>query len=55
VTGLVTDGTPEGLGEAFARLDADRDLAARLGAAGRARAEALGWSDVVAQLLAPVS
>lgn len=55
VTGLVTDGTPEGLGEAFDRLDADRDLAARLGAAGRARAEALGWSDVVTQLLAPVS
>lgn len=55
VTGLVTDGTPEGLGDAFDRLDADRALAARLGAAGRARAEALGWSETVAQLLAPVS
>lgn len=55
VTGLVTDGTPEGLGDAFDRLDADRALAARLGAAGRARAESLGWSETVAQLLAPVS
>ncbi len=55
VTGLVTDGTPEALGEAFDRLDADRDLAARLGAAGRERAAALGWSETVAQLLAPVS
>ncbi|HEV7721768.1 MAG TPA: glycosyltransferase family 4 protein, partial [Iamia sp.] len=55
VTGLVTDGTPEGLGEAFDRLDGDRDLAARMGAAGRARAEALGWGAVVDQLLAPVS
>jgi len=52
VTGLVTDGTPEGLGEAFDRLDADRELAAQMGRAGRARAEALGWDHVVATLLA---
>lgn len=52
VTGLVTDGTPEALGEAFDRLDADRDLAARMGRAGRARAEALGWEHVVQTLLA---
>lgn len=55
VTGLVTDGSPEGLGEAFDRLDADRDLARRLGEAGRKRAEALSWSTVVDRLLAPVS
>lgn len=54
VTGLVTDGSPEALGDAFDRLDGDRDLAARLGAAGRARAEALGWATVVDRLLAPV-
>ncbi len=55
VTGLVTDGSPEALGEAFDRLDADRDLAGRMGQAGRARAEALSWSTVVDRLLAPVS
>ncbi len=50
-TGLVTDGSPEALGAAVDRLAADRDLAARMGAAGRARAAALGWPQVVDRLL----
>jgi glycosyltransferase involved in cell wall biosynthesis len=50
VTGLVTDPTPEGVAAAIDRLAGDRDLARRLGAAGRERAAALGWDAVVARL-----
>ena len=51
VTGLVTDGSPEQVAGAVARLDADRGLARRLGEAGRRRASGLGWDDVVDALL----
>jgi glycosyltransferase involved in cell wall biosynthesis len=50
VTGLVTDGSPGGVAAAIDRLAADRELAHKLGAAGRERATALGWDDVVARL-----
>jgi glycosyltransferase involved in cell wall biosynthesis len=50
VTGLVTDPTPEAVAAAIDRLAGDRELARRLGAAGRARAAALGWDAVVARL-----
>ena len=50
VSGLVTDGTPEGVGEALARLDADRAWAARLGEEGRRRVTDLDWTHVVATL-----
>jgi glycosyltransferase involved in cell wall biosynthesis len=52
VTGLVTDGTPGGVAAAIDRLAADRELAHKLGAAGRERAAALGWDDVVTRLTA---
>jgi len=51
VTGLVTDGTPQGMADAIDRLAADADLAAGLGAAGRARAEKLSWAAVVETLV----
>ncbi|WCO65505.1 glycosyltransferase family 4 protein [Iamia majanohamensis] len=50
-TGIVTDGSPEELGAAVDRLAGDRELAARMGAAGRERADALGWPEVVERLL----
>ena len=50
VTGLVTDGTARGLGAAIDRLAADPDLAARLGAAARARVADLAWDRVVGAL-----
>lgn len=50
-TGIVTDGSPEALGAAVDRLATDRDLAARMGAAGRERAATLGWPQVVDRLL----
>jgi len=53
VTGLVTDGTPQGMADAIDRLAADADLAAGLGAAGRARAEKLSWAAVVETLVGP--
>jgi glycosyltransferase involved in cell wall biosynthesis len=53
VTGLVCDGTPAGLAAAVRRLAEDRDLAQRLGAAGRERVARLSWADVVARLTAP--
>ena len=53
VTGLVCDGTPEGLAAAIRRLAADPALAQRLGAAGRERIADLSWADVVARLSAP--
>jgi glycosyltransferase involved in cell wall biosynthesis len=50
-TGLVTDGSPDALGAAIDRLAGDRDLATRMGDAGRARAAALGWPQVIERLL----
>jgi glycosyltransferase involved in cell wall biosynthesis len=50
-TGLVTDGTPEGLGAAVDRLVDDPALAARMGEAGRAVAARLGWARVVETLV----
>ena len=50
VTGLVTDGTPGAVAAAIDRLADDRELARRLGAAGRERAAVLGWDAVVARL-----
>ncbi len=52
-TGLVAAPEPKAIAEAFDRLHADRDLAARLGAAGNAlvRTEVPRWPDVVARLL----
>lgn len=51
VTGLITDGTPQGLADAMSRLATDADLAARLGAAGRERAATLSWQNVVDTLV----
>jgi glycosyltransferase involved in cell wall biosynthesis len=51
VTGLVTDGSPQGIAAAIARLHSDRELARRLGEAGRRRAAGLSWPRVVAALL----
>jgi glycosyltransferase involved in cell wall biosynthesis len=51
VTGLVTDGSPEGIGAAIDRLAGDRALAERMGAAGLARVKDLSWEPVVRELL----
>lgn len=53
-TGLVAPPEPAAIAEAFDRLYADRALAARLGAAGRAliEREVPSWPEVVARLLA---
>lgn len=52
-SGLVVPPDPRAIAEAFDRLYLDRELAARLGAAGnaRVRAEVPRWPDVVARLL----
>lgn len=52
-TGLVAPPDPTAIAEAFDRLFVDRELAARMGAAGNAliRAEVPRWPDVVARLL----
>jgi glycosyltransferase involved in cell wall biosynthesis len=50
VTGLVTDGTPQGLAAAIRTLADDHDLARRLGEAGRQKVAGLSWSELVAQL-----
>lgn len=52
VTGLVTDGTPEGLADAIDRLSSDKAAAAEMGMEGRRRAAELSWPAVVEQLLA---
>jgi glycosyltransferase involved in cell wall biosynthesis len=49
--GFVVDPEPAAIADAIARLDADRSLAASLGAAGRERAQAISWDHVVNQLL----
>ncbi|MGI8868716.1 MAG: glycosyltransferase family 4 protein [Mycobacteriales bacterium] len=51
VTGIVTDGSPKQLGEAFDRLDRDRALARKMGEAGRERVRDLSWDDAVATLI----
>ncbi len=54
VTGIVTDGSPAALGAAIDRLADDRELASRMGRAGRERVVALDWGTVVERLLAGV-
>ena len=49
--GYVCAPDPEALGGAAARLVADKQLAARLGRAGAARARTISWDGVVEQLL----
>jgi glycosyltransferase involved in cell wall biosynthesis len=51
VNGFVTDGSPGAIADAAHRLAADPDLAARMGAAGRARVAGLSWEAVVAALV----
>jgi glycosyltransferase involved in cell wall biosynthesis len=51
VNGFITAPEPEAIASAINRLAADRTLAARLGAAGRRRAEAVTWDGVIEQLL----
>lgn len=53
VTGLVTDGSAEAVGDAIDRLAGDDALARRLGEAGRAKVADLGWPAVVERLTAP--
>ena len=52
VTGLVTDGTPAGVGAAIDRLQQDPELARRMGDEGRRRVAGLSWPAVVAELIA---
>lgn len=51
VTGIVTDGSAAAIGAAVDRLAGDRDLARRMGEAGRARVADLAWGPVVDRLL----
>jgi glycosyltransferase involved in cell wall biosynthesis len=51
VNGFVTAPEPEAIASAINCLAADRTLAARLGAAGRRRAQAVTWDGVIEQLL----
>jgi glycosyltransferase involved in cell wall biosynthesis len=53
VTGFVTDGSPGAVAEALNTLAADRELARRMGDAGRRRVRQLDWGQVVDSLLAP--
>ena len=50
-SGLVVDPTPTALARAFRQVIDDRDLAARLGTAGRRVADGLTWPATVKQLL----
>ena len=52
VTGIVTDGTPQGLADAIDRLASDKAAAAEMGMEGRRRVAQLSWPSVVEQLLA---
>ena len=52
VTGLVTDGTPSGVGAAIEHLHHDPQLARRMGEEGRRRVAGLSWPAVVAELIA---
>jgi len=51
VNGFVVDPHPDAIAGAIARLDADHALAARLGAAGRSRAQQITWDGVIEPLL----
>ncbi len=51
VTGAVTAPEPEALGAAVAALHGSRTRAAALGEAGRARASAITWDDVIERLV----
>lgn len=51
VTGAVTAPEPEALGAAVAALHGSRARAAALGEAGRARASAITWDDVIERLV----
>lgn len=51
VTGFVTDGSPEAIGDAIDRLAGDRDAARAMGEEGRRRAAGLTWDAVVERLL----
>jgi glycosyltransferase involved in cell wall biosynthesis len=51
VNGFITLPEPNGIAAAIDRLAADRALAARLGAAGRQRAQTVTWDGVIEQLL----
>jgi glycosyltransferase involved in cell wall biosynthesis len=51
VTGIVTDGSPESFGAAVDRLAEDKELARKMGEAGRVRIKDWTWSDVVRKLL----
>jgi glycosyltransferase involved in cell wall biosynthesis len=50
-TGLVTDGSPEQVGAALEELVSDKELARRMGEAGRDRVRGLNWGDVVRRLV----
>jgi glycosyltransferase involved in cell wall biosynthesis len=51
VNGFITAPDPQSIAAAVNRLVADRALAARLGAAGRRRAQSVTWDGVIEQLL----
>jgi glycosyltransferase involved in cell wall biosynthesis len=51
VTGIVTDGSAAATGAAIDRLAGDRELARRMGEAGRERVKDLAWGPVVERLL----
>ena len=51
VTGRVTAPEPRAIGEAVAQLHGARQVAARLGAAGRERAAAITWDQVIDRLV----
>jgi glycosyltransferase involved in cell wall biosynthesis len=54
-SGFVVDPTPSAMASAFRRVIDDRDLAARLGAAGAAVSASLTWPATLARLLLPVN
>jgi glycosyltransferase involved in cell wall biosynthesis len=54
-TGLVVDPTPAAIAAAIERLTTDRDLAAELGAKGRARAAELTWASAADELRAGIA
>jgi glycosyltransferase involved in cell wall biosynthesis len=51
VNGFVVDPAPAAVAEVLARLSDDRALAARLGAAGRVRAESITWKAAIERLV----
>ncbi len=55
VNGYCCTPDPEALGEAMARLDADRGRAAALGDAGYARAREITWTGVIERLVGDLS